>query len=71
MLTNFNKNKMFLKKIFVRDKSIHDFRTITIRIKYKNSSYLEHLKPIIVALKLFGVMPLTENEDGKNNNIFY
>lgn len=61
---------MLKKKIFILEKSTrHDIRTISVRIKWKNSAYPEQLKPILVALQLFGVMPLTNHKNGKNLTI--
>ncbi|XP_025205086.1 gustatory and odorant receptor 22 [Melanaphis sacchari] len=49
---------MLPKEIINQDNYILDIRTImTIRTKRKRSSYFKQLKPIILALKLFGVMP--------------
>lgn len=51
---------MLPKEIFNQENYILDIRAIiTIRTKRKRSSYFKQLKPIIVALKLFGVMPFT------------
>lgn len=65
------KKEMFRRKIFIQQHS-REMRIFTVRIKTKQCAYLEQLKPIITALKLFGVMPLTEHESGKqvirNNN---
>ncbi|XP_050058056.1 gustatory and odorant receptor 22 isoform X3 [Aphis gossypii] len=59
------KKKMLPKEIFNQENYILDIRTIiTIRSKRKRSSYFKQLKPIIVALKLFGVMPFTTHASG-------
>jgi len=63
---------MLPKEIFNLENCIHDFRTIiAIRTKRKRSSYFKQLKPIIVALKLFGVMPFTTNRNGIVNKLYY
>jgi len=65
---------MLPKEIFNQEDYILDIRTIiTIRTKRKRSSYFKQLKPIIVALKLFGVMPFTTHTSGivkKRNYLF-
>eukprot|EP00102_Acyrthosiphon_pisum_P020067 XP_016657277.1 PREDICTED: gustatory and odorant receptor 22-like isoform X2 [Acyrthosiphon pisum] len=56
---------MISKEIFNLENCIHDIRTIiAIRTKRKKSSYFKQLKPIIIALKLFGVMPFTTHTSG-------
>eukprot|EP00102_Acyrthosiphon_pisum_P027506 XP_016664716.1 PREDICTED: gustatory and odorant receptor 22-like [Acyrthosiphon pisum] len=56
---------MISKEIFNLENCIHDIRTIiAIRTKRKKSSYFKQLKPMIIALKLFGVMPFTTHTSG-------
>jgi hypothetical protein len=59
------KKKMFSKQIFVYKNNAYD-RKNTVRIKNQKSTYFKQLKLNIIALKLFGVMPLTEDENGNN-----
>jgi len=63
---------MLPKEIFNLGYCIHDIRTIiAIRTKRKGSSYFKQLKPIIVALQLFGVMPFTTHTNGIVNKLNY
>jgi len=63
---------MLPKEIFKLENSIHDIRTIiAIRTKRKRSSYFKQLKPIIIALKLFGVLPFTTHTNGIVNKLNY
>lgn len=61
---------MFLNnKTCVFNDSAHNVRKKIFRVPNKNSVYLEQLKPIIVALKIFGLMPITHFESGKRSII--
>lgn len=61
---------MIPKDIFNLENCIHDIRTIiAIRTKRRKSSYFKQLQPIIIALKLFGVMPFTTHPSGIVNKI--
>jgi len=63
---------MLPKEIFNLENCIHDIRTIiAIRTKRKRSSYFKQLKPIIVALKLFGVFPFTTHTSGMVTKLNY
>lgn len=55
---------MYQKQIYDQELS-HEIRIFTVRIKTRHFAYLEQLKPIITAMKLFGVMPFTEHKNGK------
>lgn len=52
-------------KIFVHENNTYN-RKIAVRMKNQKSTYFKKLKLIIVALKLFGVMPFTEDKNGKH-----
>ncbi|XP_026819078.1 gustatory and odorant receptor 24 [Rhopalosiphum maidis] len=61
---------MLPKELFNQENYILDIRTIfMIRTKRKRS-YFKQLKPIIVALKLFGVMPFTTHTSGPVFTLF-
>uniref|UniRef100_A0A2S2QVJ6 Gustatory and odorant receptor 22 n=1 Tax=Sipha flava TaxID=143950 RepID=A0A2S2QVJ6_9HEMI len=60
---------MFSKQIFVYKNNAYD-RKNTVRIKNQKSTYFKQLKLNIIALKLFGVMPLTEDENGPKFKLF-
>lgn len=63
---------MLPKEIFNLENCIYDIRTIiAIRTKRKRLLYFKQLKPIIVALKLFGVMPFTTHTNGIVNKLCY
>jgi len=55
---------MLPKELFNQENYILDIRTIIMIRTKRKRSYFKQLKPIIVALKLFGVMPFTTNTSG-------
>lgn len=50
--------------MFVQKNTILNIRRNTTRNRIKKSAYCEQLKPIILALRLFGLMSFTQSKKG-------